>query len=123
MPDPGISVPRLRDAVRLRVEATSRRATAREIGVTPRGLELFLSGAKPHSKTLTKLLAWYEQHVDEADGPPISATDAIRVLLRPLPPDLRESARARVTRYLHEIYSEAGLSLPEGPNSDLYLGE
>lgn len=123
MPSPGVSVVRLREAVQTRVEATSRRATAREIGLTPRGLELFLSGAKPQSKTLTKLLAWYEQHVAETDGPPISVADAVRVLLRSLPPDSREAARARVTRFLQDIYSEAGLALPEVLNSNLYRSE
>lgn len=112
MPSPGVSVVRLRDAVQARVEATSRRATAREIGLTPRGLELFLGGAKPQSKTLAKLLAWYEQHIAEADGPPISGADAIRVLLRPLPPEVRLQAQERITEFLGSLYSEAGVELP-----------
>ncbi len=112
MPSPGASVVRLRDAVHARVEATSRRATAREIGLTPRGLELFLSGAKPQSKTLAKLLAWYEQHVAEAEGPPISEVEAIRVLLRPLPCEARQQARERLVRSLAALYSDVGVPLP-----------
>jgi hypothetical protein len=109
MPSSGVSLVRLREAVQARVEATSRRATAREIGLTPRGLELFLSGAKPQAKTLAKLLSWYEQHVAEADGPPISEADAIRVLLRTLPSKARQKAWAQLTRCLEDIYSGAGV--------------
>lgn len=108
MPSLGVSVARLREAVQARVEATSRRATAREIGLTPRGLELFLSGAKPQAKTLAKLLSWYEAHVALLDGPPISEADAIRVLLRPLPLEARLQAQERITEFLRTLYSEAG---------------
>lgn len=114
MPDPGISVPRLRDAVQLRVEATSRRATAREIGVTPRGLELFLSGAKPQAKTLSKLIEWYAAHVAPESGPPISEADAVRVLLRPIPQEVREQAHARLVRLLVTLYEESQVMLPAG---------
>jgi hypothetical protein len=117
MPSLGVSVVRLREAVQARVEATSRRATAREIGLTPRGLELFLAGAKPQAKTLAKLLAWYEQHVDNTDGPPISEADAIRVLLRPIPREVRQQARERITELLRHLYSEVGAELPVGLNS------
>jgi hypothetical protein len=115
MPSSGVSVARLREAVQAWVEATSRRATAREIGLTPRGLELFLSGAKPQAKTLAKLLSWYEQHVAAADGPPISEADAIRVLLRPLPPEARLQAHGRITEFLGALYSEAGVESPAEP--------
>lgn len=120
MPSPGVSVVRLREAVQAQVEATSRRATAREIGLTPRGLELFLSGAKPQTKTLARLLSWYEQHVAAADGPPISEADAIRVLLRPLPHHCRQNARERVCALLAELYSEAGVQRlpPLGPEME-----
>jgi hypothetical protein len=114
MPRPGVSVARLRAAVQARVEATSRRATAREIGLTPRGLELFIAGAKPQAKTVAKLLAWYEQYVAAADGPPISEADAIRVLLRPIPRELRQQARERITELLGQLYSEIGAELPVG---------
>lgn len=116
MPSPGVSVARLRAAVQARVEATSRRATAREIGLTPRGLELFLSGAKPQAKTVAKLLAWYEQYVAASDGPPISEADAIRVLLRPIPPEVRLQAQERMTELLGTLYSEAGVESPTEPH-------
>jgi hypothetical protein len=117
MPSPGVSVVRLREAVQAQIEVTSRRATAREIGLTPRGLELFLLGAKPQMKTLAKLLSWYEQHVAAADGPPISEVEAIRVLLRPLPPEARQQARQRMSELLHNLYIEAGVELPVGLTS------
>jgi hypothetical protein len=112
MPSPGASVVRLREAVQAQVEAASRRAIAREIGLTPRGLELFLAGAKPQAKTLAKLLAWYAQHIAFADGPPISEAEAIRVLLRPIPREARQQARERLVRSLAALYSEVDVPLP-----------
>jgi hypothetical protein len=85
------------------------------MGLTPRGLELFLSGAKPQAKTVAKLFAWYEQYVAAADGPPISEEDAIRVLLRPLPSEARPQAQERITEFLATLYSEAGIESPMEP--------
>jgi hypothetical protein len=120
MPSPDVSIVRLRDAVRERVEATSRRGTAREIGVTPRGLELFLSGSKPQPKTLAKLLGWYEQHVALNDGPPISDADAIRVLLRRIDPEARQEATERLVAFLSALYASPRGNCPSAvdPLSD-----
>lgn len=53
------TVAELRSAAAARVEATSLRRTAREIGLSPTGLSKFLSGTKPYMKTLRKLRRWF----------------------------------------------------------------
>jgi transcriptional regulator with XRE-family HTH domain len=50
----------LRDAVRLRVEGSTLRAVAAEVGLSFSGLRSFLAGTKPHPRTLEKLQAWFE---------------------------------------------------------------
>ena len=59
--DRAVSVAVLRDAVRLRVEATSLRQAAAEVGVSFSGLRSFLAGTKPQSNTRRKLIEWFER--------------------------------------------------------------
>lgn len=112
LPSSAVSVTRLREAVRARVEATTRRAIAREVGLTHRGLELFLAGTSPKPKTVAKLLRWYEEQIAAEDGPPISELDAVRVLLRQFPRELRPLHRKHLLEFLKGFYSEADLPLP-----------
>lgn len=50
-------VPTIRAAVADRVEKTTLRKVAREIGMTPSGLTKFIGGAVPYRRTLRKLEA------------------------------------------------------------------
>lgn len=117
-PSPVVSLPRLREAVRGRVADAGLRPVAREVGITHRGLELFLDGAKPQPKTLAKLLRWYGEHLAAQEGPPISESDALLVLLRPLPPGARPHARVRTLEFLGEVYAQAGVPLPPSLGDD-----
>ena len=112
LPSRVVSVSRLREAAQARVAASSRRAVAREIGVYVRGLEVFLAGATPHPKTLEKLLRWYREQVEETEGPPVSGAEALRVLLRALPPGDRAGAAAEAAALLRSLYERAGVPLP-----------
>jgi hypothetical protein len=50
----------LRMAVGLAAEASSYRAVAKEIGLSARGLQMFVDGASiPRSRTLSKVRAWF----------------------------------------------------------------
>lgn len=55
-------IPQLRAAVAERVERTSLRNAAREIGMSPTGLKKFLDGNMPYTKTIHRLRAWYVHH-------------------------------------------------------------
>lgn len=113
LPSRVVSVPRIREAAQARADASSRRAVAREIGLTPRGLDVFLAGAKPHPRTLEKLLRWYRDQVEGAEGPPISEAEALRVLMRFFPPEARPAAVQRVTEVLRQLADETGIQFPE----------
>jgi len=112
LPDRYVSIPRLRDAAQARAEVLSHRAVAREIGIALRGLQLFLEGSRPQQKTLDKLLAWYRDHVERTEGPPIAASDALLVLVRALPPERRPSASAALLSTLLEQHQAADVSPP-----------
>lgn len=112
LPSRIVSVVRLREAAQARVDASSRRAVAREIGLQPRGLEVFLAGAKPHPRTVEKLLRWYREQVEEAEGPPVSGPEALRVLLRALPPGDRPAAAAETAALLRSLHERSDVPLP-----------
>jgi hypothetical protein len=50
---------RFRRAVRLAIEGSTLRAVAKEIGMSPSGLQNFLDGAASYGKTKEKLRFWY----------------------------------------------------------------
>jgi hypothetical protein len=124
LPDRLVSVPRLREAAQARVAASSLSAAAREIGVTHRGLSVFLSGAKPQPKTTTKLLNWYREQIAEFEGPPITSAEAVRTLVRGIAPDRRPGAAAELIAYVRRLHADAGadppsdlVSSPESPQA------
>ncbi|HEX6370866.1 MAG TPA: hypothetical protein VF006_18250 [Longimicrobium sp.] len=73
---------------------------------------LFLEGARPQPKTLEKLLSWYHEHVQRSEGPPISASDALLVLMRAIPPEHRPAAAGSLLSSLQEVYRTAGVECP-----------
>jgi hypothetical protein len=112
LPDRYVSISRLREAAQARAKASSHRAVAREIGVALRGFQLFLKGSQPQQKTLEKLLAWYRDHVERTEGPPITASDALLVLVRALPVERRPSAVVALLSTLLEQHQAADVNPP-----------
>ncbi|HVH11557.1 MAG TPA: hypothetical protein VM759_00825, partial [Longimicrobium sp.] len=55
------TIKHLRETAAARVENTSLRSVAREIGMSPTGLKKFLLGTAPYSPTLRRLRNWYVQ--------------------------------------------------------------
>lgn len=97
----------LRDAVARGVETESLRRIAREIGMSPSGLQKFLDGARPYDPTRRKLERWYVK--EAARGYPEALTPeaaraAIDLLLRDLPAGRRARARAAFVTLLRNLY-------------------
>jgi hypothetical protein len=112
LPDRYVSIPRLREAAQARAAATSGRAVAREVDISHRGLMLFLEGARPQPKTLEKLLAWYHEHIQRSEGPPINASDALLVLMRAIPAEHRPAAAKTLLSSLQDIHRTVGVECP-----------
>ncbi len=64
--EPGASLEQLREAIRARVEATSLRQTAREIGISHPALRDLIGGTVPRGRTMARLRAWHERETNEA---------------------------------------------------------
>ncbi|HEX6937969.1 MAG TPA: hypothetical protein VF158_01055 [Longimicrobiales bacterium] len=110
----GLRLDRLREAVAERVDAQSLRRVAREVGMSPTGLQKFLHGATPYSATRRKLERWYVREVASYGGAPDaeSLRAALHILGRDLPRGERERALADIVQRLETAYRDAGLAPP-----------
>jgi hypothetical protein len=65
----------IREEIAARVNATSLRRVAREVGMSPTGLRKFLDGADPYSPTVHRLRVWYLKFAIER-APAAEVSDA-----------------------------------------------
>jgi hypothetical protein len=79
--EPRRTLSTLRDAVRGRVEATSLRVVADEIGMSFSGLRTFLQGARPNEATRSKVVAWYVSSQQGSKGSITGDTDVATALV------------------------------------------
>ena len=108
------TVQHLRDMAAARVESTSLRGVAREIGMSPTGLKKFLLGTAPYSPTLRRLRKWYLQHAALPTGEVSyhDASAALVVLIHDLQPEPRREASDCLLDCLERAYEASGRSHP-----------
>ena len=102
------SLKRLRETVKLRVQATSLRTVARQVGMSPSGLQKFLAGGTPYAGSRQKLQDWWERQ-GSRPRPEVSSQGievAVGALVRDLPPEFRTEAIERLIRTLRDVYDE-----------------
>jgi hypothetical protein len=104
----------LRETAAARVENTSLRSVAREIGMSPTGLKKFLQGTAPYSPTLRRLRNWYVHYAAVQSGEVLTqdATAAIAVLVHDLSPDPRRAAASCVLDCVSRGYDQSGKARP-----------
>lgn len=116
MPAPRVSPPleRMREALAARVEATSLRQVAREVGMSPTGLQKVLDGADSYSRTRRKLERWYVRESLQYGGGLDSAalTAALRVAVQDLAPGPRRETLERLVSALEAGYAAGGSPPP-----------
>jgi hypothetical protein len=100
-----VPLTRLREAVEGGIAARSLRGVAREVGMSPSGLQKFIDGATPYSMTRRKLERWYVREAAQYGGGPGagSALAALHILTHELPLQQREEA----TREILEVREAA----------------
>jgi len=105
-PGSGAPVSVILAAVRERVAATSLRHTAREVGMSPSGLQRVLdSGGSSWMKTAGKLQRWYVRNGANAESvDPDTARAAIHILLAGMPERDRPRVRRGLLAYLAEMH-------------------
>ena len=108
------TVQHLREMAAARVENTSLRGVAREIGMSPTGLKKFLMGTAPYSPTLRRLRKWYLQYaaLPTAEVTYHDASAALVVLMHDLSPDTRRGAADCLLECMERSYDQAGRSRP-----------
>ena len=109
---PGIHV--LRAFAAASIAADGLRATARKIGVQPYGLQYFVDGGKPQTKTLRKLENWYLGNAPASaqERPDEIALVAVGLLLRDLPAQRQAEALQRSATFYRELYKALGTARP-----------
>ncbi|HEX8906467.1 MAG TPA: hypothetical protein VF771_16575 [Longimicrobiaceae bacterium] len=112
-PDRRTPVDAIRQAARLAVEATSLRAVARAVGMSPMGLKHFLDGRRPYSATLRKLNVWFVAHsAAEMGFGEDAARAALTLLLDGIPEPGRDPAAALLLDDLWRTHREHGSRPP-----------
>jgi transcriptional regulator with XRE-family HTH domain len=108
------TVRHMREVAAARVENTSLRQVAREIGMSPTGLKKFLEGTAPYSPTVRRLRNWYVRYtaVQQSDVETVDASAALSVLVHDLGSDSRRSAALHVLDALSGGYQQSGKPQP-----------
>lgn len=108
------AVTHLRETAAARVENTSLRDVAREIGMSPTGLKKFLHGASPYAATLRRLRSWYVQYaaVRQDSLGLEDAYTAVNVLGHDLTPEACRIMAARVAEAVAGGYTDSGKEVP-----------
>ena len=111
---PLASITRLREAVTIRVQATSLRSVARQVGMSPSGLDKFLAGGMPYQKSRRKLFDWLHRERNNlgADLTVDGIAAALGSLVRDLPPDRRAVALHTLLDTLRSLYDEHSETSP-----------
>lgn len=110
-----VDVETLRAAAATRAAATSISEVAREVGLTTRGLNLFLRGSEPYSATRQKLEQWFvrqaSQRQDATDV--ATAAAALTVLAHDFPPDRRTRLVSEAAAWWGDKYLQADVPKPK----------
>jgi hypothetical protein len=108
------TIKHLRETAAARVENTSLRSVAREIGMSPTGLKKFLLGTAPYSPTLRRLRNWYVQYASLQAGEvaPQDASAALAVLVHDLSPDPRLATANCLIECVGRGYDQSGKPRP-----------
>ena len=103
---PQTTIDRLREAVTIRVQATSLRSVARQVGMSPSGLDKFLTGGMPYQKSRRKLFDWLSRERGNlgAEHTVDGVAAALSSLVRDLPPDRRARALLALLDTLRGLY-------------------
>jgi hypothetical protein len=104
----------MRSLAAARVEHTSLRGVAREIGMSPTGLKKFLLGTAPYAPTLRRLRRWFVHHAELPSGEleQLDAEAAIALLTHDLPAEQRRETADRVLDCLGRGYDATGRARP-----------
>jgi hypothetical protein len=108
------SIRHIREVATARVQATSLRRVAREIGMSPTGLRKFLDGTEPYTPTLHRLRVWFVRFAATPAGEVSheEASAALAILTHDLSPTPRRMAAQGMLDLLARGYEVSGRARP-----------
>ena len=113
-PDPRVPLEAIRKEAELARDATSLRAVAREVGITPMALRAFLlNEGTPQARTARKLNEWYVRRM--ATRPPEGedeARAALTILAAYYPQAQRLRVLNRVLDSMEREFRDSGMEIP-----------
>ena len=102
---------RYRDAVRQAIARSTLRSVAKDVGMSPTGLQKFLDGTNPYGKTRERLRVWYFREAGFSSFAVEDAAYILRRLVGTLPtPDY---GVAGVLDAVDTAYQQQGMRAPE----------
>lgn len=103
----GVALDQLRSVIVARMATLSLRAVAREVGMSPSGLQKFVDGSIPYLSTRRKLERWFVREAGRGEGEVDAgaALAAVAVLVRDLPPARRPRAVRQLVAALRAAYA------------------
>jgi len=109
-----VPIDRLRQVVNARLATTSLRALAREVGMSPSGLQKFVDGSAPYLPTREKLERWYVREAAErrVDRGVETVLAALRVLVGELPAARQGRALSDLFGVLDSAYDGRAVARP-----------
>lgn len=109
-----VPLDRLRAAVEGGVAARSLRGVAREVGMSPSGLQKFRDGATPYAATRRKLEEWYLREAAQRDPSDdvVPVLAALRILTSGLPTSRRARVAAAIVDQVEAAYRSQQLDAP-----------
>ncbi|HEX8674698.1 MAG TPA: hypothetical protein VF710_22545 [Longimicrobium sp.] len=112
--DVPVSPEQMRQAVTRAVLNTSLRQVARDVGMSPSGLDKYLMGiSEPYSQTRRKLEEWYVRDAVAHDGiSDATATAALTLLLDGVAAGLVARTRHRITEAVVAAHRDGGTAPP-----------
>lgn len=110
----GVPLDQLRAVIMARMASVSLRGVAREVGMSPSGLQKFVDGSVPYLPTRQKLERWYVREASrgEAEMSAEVASAALGVLLGELTPARRRGTARRLVREVRAAYEAEGAPPP-----------
>ena len=98
---------RLREAVERQVSERSLRHAARQVGMSPTGLQKFLAGSAPSDATCRKLERWAFEKAAAGEPPTAeTALAVLRLLAGALPPRRHPEAVVRLLAVLESAFGD-----------------
>lgn len=110
-----IEVTALRRVLARRVENETLRAVARQIGMSPTGLQKFLAGGTPYSATRRRLERWFVR--ESAQYHAVTTPESARAALAVLTHDLSSRERAALVKRILAVVEDYYIALGETPPS------